>query len=84
MEIIIMSQAVGTKKHLVIIMEDAYKTRTLQQIGDLVCDSYHVTMEQVNVDLQEVEEIDIVDDYGVNRMPVAVSRGYGHGSGIIS
>lgn len=75
MEIIIMSKAGGAKKHLVIILEDAYKTRTLHQIGDLVCDSCHVTMEQVNVDLREVEEIDIVDDYGVNRMPVAVSRG---------
>lgn len=65
-----MSKAGGTKRHLVLIMESAYESRTLQQIGNLVCDSCQVTMEQVNIDLQDVEEIDIVDDYGVNRMPI--------------
>lgn len=75
MEAYIMCQAGGTKKYLVIVDESAYKSMTLQQIGNEVCDSCHVTMEQVNVNLQEVDEIDIVDGYGINRMPVAVYRG---------
>lgn len=75
MEAYVMCQAGGTKKYLVIVDESAYKSMTLQQIGNEVCNSYHVTMEQVNVNLQEVDEIDIVDSYGINRMPVAVSRG---------
>ena len=70
-----MGQAGGTKKYLVIILESAYESRTLQQIGNLVCDSYHVTMEQVSNNLRDVEEIDLVDNYGVNRMPVVISGG---------
>lgn len=54
MEAYIMCRAGGTKKYLVIIKESAYESRTLQQIGNLVCDSCQVTMEQVDVNLQEV------------------------------
>ena len=64
MELYIMGAAGGTKKHLVIIFEGAYEHMTLQQIGNLICDSCQVTMGQVNVDLQDVEEIDIVDSIG--------------------
>lgn len=64
MELYIMGPAGGTKKYLVIIFEGAYEHMTLQQIGNLICDSCQVTMEQVNVDLQDVEEVDIVDSIG--------------------
>ena len=70
MEISVMSRAGGCRKHLVIIFEGAYKHMTLQQIGNLICDSCHVTMEQVNVDLQDIEEVDIVDSIGVERLYV--------------
>lgn len=70
-----MGPAGGTKKYLVIILESAYESRTLQQIGNLVCDSCQVTMEQVSNNLRDVEEIDLVDNYGVNRMPVVISGG---------
>lgn len=75
MEVYIMGQAGGTKKYLVIILENAYENMTLQQIGNLVCDSCQVTMEQINADLQEVDEIVVVDDYGVNKIPVVISGG---------
>lgn len=83
MEVYIMMKAGGTKKHLVVIMESAYESMTLQQIGNLVCDSCQVTMWQVDIDNidvyteqvnVEIQEIDIVDDYGVNRMPIVISR----------
>ena len=82
MDMFIMMKAGGTKRHLVIIMESAYESRTLQQIGNLVCDSCQVTMWQVDIDNMDVyteqdvdlHEIDIVDDYGVNRMPIVISR----------
>lgn len=64
MELYVMSRAGGSKKHLVIIFEGAYEHMTLQRIGNLICNSCQVTMEQVNVDLQDVEEVDIVDSIG--------------------
>lgn len=75
MEAYIMMQAGGTKKHLVIIMEGAYENMTLQQIGNVICDSYQVNMWQINVDIQDIDEIDIVDNNGVNRMPVVIPGG---------
>ena len=70
MEAYVMSKAGGTKRHLVVVMESSYESRTLQQIGNLVCDSCQVTMWQVIDNLQDVKEIDIVDDYGVNRIRI--------------
>lgn len=82
MEMFIMMKAGGTKRHLVGILESAYENRTLQQIGNLVCDSCQVTMWQVDIDNMDVyteqdvelHEIDIVDDQGVHRMPIVISR----------
>lgn len=82
MELYIMMKAGGTKRHLVGILESAYENRTLQQIGNLVCDSCQVTMWQVDIDNMDayteqdvdLHEIDIVDDQGVHRMPIVISR----------
>lgn len=65
MEAYVMSKA-GGPKHLVLITRCAYYNKTLQQIGNLVCGSYQVIMERVNIDLNEVDYIYLVDINGIH------------------
>lgn len=57
----------GTEKYLVIIEESAYDTYgTLQRIENVVCDSYHVQVEQVSlIGLFNVDDIYFVDVDGI-------------------
>lgn len=67
METYVMGPAGGTEKYLVIIEESAYDTYgTLQRIENVVCDSYHVQVEQVSlVDLFHIDAIYFVDRDGI-------------------
>lgn len=66
MEAYVMSKAGGTEKDLVLITRCAYESMTLQQIGNRVCNSCQVTMEQVNIDLNEISRIYLVDINGIH------------------
>ena len=70
MEVYIMSQAGGTEKYLVIIVEGAYNTfSTLQEIEYSICKTWqvHTTLVRSADDLVGIDAIYLVDGKGLRR-----------------